>query len=50
MEEAAQHRLGLYHPAADTFGGEFPAFLGKCTNEKIGTFVKPVISGGKAVL
>src|SRR4051794_8252726 len=31
LEEAAQHRLGLYHPAADAFGGEFPRFLEKCS-------------------
>jgi acyl-CoA dehydrogenase len=47
LEEAAQHRLGLYHPAADAFGGEFPQFLEECSNEQIERFVKPAIQEGK---
>ena len=46
-EEAAQHRLGLYHPAADAFGEELPSFLETCTREQINTFVKPAIQEGK---
>jgi acyl-CoA dehydrogenase len=47
LEEAAQHRLGLYHPAADAFGGEFPSFLEKCSKEQIEGYVKPAIKQGK---
>jgi acyl-CoA dehydrogenase len=47
LEEAAQHRLGLFHPAADAFGGEFPRFLEKCSDEQIEWFVKPAIKEGK---
>jgi acyl-CoA dehydrogenase len=47
LEEASQHRLGLFHPAADAFGGEFPSFLEKCTNEQIEMYVKPAIKQGK---
>ncbi|MCH6264640.1 acyl-CoA dehydrogenase family protein [Neobacillus citreus] len=47
LEEAAKHRLGLYHPAADAFGGEFPSFLEKCTKQQIDTYIKPAISQGK---
>jgi acyl-CoA dehydrogenase len=47
LEEAAQHRLGLYHPAADAFGGEFPRFLGRCSSEQIEWLVKPAIKEGK---
>jgi acyl-CoA dehydrogenase len=47
LEEAAQHRLGLYHPAADAFGGEFPSFLEKCSQEQIELYVKPAIKEGK---
>jgi acyl-CoA dehydrogenase len=47
LEEATQHRLGLFHPAADAFGGEFPRFLEKCSNEQIEWFVKPAIKEGK---
>jgi acyl-CoA dehydrogenase len=47
LEEAAQHRLGLYHPAADAFGGEFPSFLEKCSEEHIERYVKPAIKEGK---
>jgi acyl-CoA dehydrogenase len=47
LEEAAQHRLGLYHPAGDAFGGEFPCFLEKCSQEQIDEFVKPAINNGK---
>lgn len=46
-EEAAQHRLGLFHPAADAFGEELPRFLEKCTEEQINTYVKPAIQQGK---
>lgn len=47
LEEAAQHRLGLYHPAGDAFGGEFPRFLERCSNEQIEWLVKPAINEGK---
>ncbi|WP_066253000.1 acyl-CoA dehydrogenase family protein [Neobacillus drentensis] len=47
LEEASQHRLGLYHPAVDAFGGEFPRFLEECTNEQIEWLVKPAIKEGK---
>ncbi|MGG3471440.1 acyl-CoA dehydrogenase family protein [Neobacillus pocheonensis] len=47
LEEAAKHRLGLYHPAADAFGGEFPRFLEKCTTEQIDRYIRPAISQGK---
>ncbi|SEN71976.1 Acyl-CoA dehydrogenase [Mesobacillus persicus] len=46
-EEAAKHRLGLYHPAADAFGEELPSFLEQCTLEQIETYVKPAIERGK---
>lgn len=47
LEEASQHRLGLFHPAADAFGGGIPAFLEKCSPEQIDTYVKPAIKEGK---
>ncbi|WP_342431408.1 acyl-CoA dehydrogenase family protein [Neobacillus sp. FSL H8-0543] len=47
LEEAAQHRLGLYHPAGDAFGGEFPRFLEKCSNEQVEWLIKPAITEGK---
>nr|WP_263326643.1 acyl-CoA dehydrogenase family protein [Neobacillus sp. Marseille-Q6967] len=47
LEEAAKHRLGLYHPAADAFGGEFPSFLEKCSKEQIEKYIKPAIEQGK---
>ncbi|HHW37386.1 MAG TPA: acyl-CoA/acyl-ACP dehydrogenase [Bacillales bacterium] len=46
-EEAAQHRLGLYHPAGDAFGEELPRFLEKCTEEQIEKYVKPAVKQGK---
>jgi alkylation response protein AidB-like acyl-CoA dehydrogenase len=47
LEEAAQHRSGLFHPAANAFGGEFPRFLEKCSEEQIESYVKPAIKEGK---
>ena len=46
-EEAAKHRLGLYHPAADSFGEELPSLLENCTQEQIDHYVKPAIEHGK---
>jgi acyl-CoA dehydrogenase len=48
LEEAAQHRLGLYHPAADAFGDDFPSFLAKCSEQQIEMYVKPAIKSGKS--
>ena len=48
FEEAAQHRLGLFHPAADAFGDEFPIFLEKCSEQQIEMYVKPAIKSGKS--
>lgn len=45
-EEAAQHRLGLFHPASDAFGEEVPIFLEHCTQDQIGKFVKPAVQQG----
>lgn len=47
LEEAAKHRVGLYHPAADAFGGEFPSFLEKCSVEQIEKYIRPAIAKGK---
>ncbi len=47
FEEASKHRFGLYHPAAEAFGGDFPSFLKKCNEEQIERFVKPAINGSK---
>lgn len=47
LEEAAKHRLGLYHPAGDAFGGDFPSFLDKCSQEQVDKYIKPAISLGK---
>jgi acyl-CoA dehydrogenase len=46
-EEAAQHRLGLYHPAADGFGEELPSLLDNCSPEQIEAYVKPAVNHGK---
>lgn len=46
-EEAAKHRLGLYHPAGDAFGEELPSFLENCTQEQVETYVKPAVRDGK---
>ena len=46
-EEAAQHRLGFYHPAGDAFGEELPSFLEKCTQGQIEKYVIPAIEQGK---
>jgi acyl-CoA dehydrogenase len=47
LEEASQHRFGIYHPAADAFGGEFPSFLEECNEQQIERFIKPAIKNGK---
>ncbi|USK72489.1 acyl-CoA dehydrogenase family protein [Peribacillus asahii] len=47
VEEASKHRFGLYHPAADVFGGGFPSFLTECTNKQQESFVKPAMKTGK---
>jgi len=46
-EEAAQHRLGLYHPAVDCFGSELPSLLENCTPKQIKKYVKPAVIQGK---
>jgi len=46
-EEAAQHRLGLFHPALGAFGEELPSLLKNCSLEQIEAYVKPVVSQGK---
>ena len=46
LEEAAQHRLGLFSPAAGAFGQEFPSILENCTQEQIEKYVKPSIRKG----
>lgn len=46
-EEAAKHRLGLYHPAGDAFGEEIPSFLEKCTQEQIEHYILPAVRQGK---
>ncbi|MFJ7726823.1 acyl-CoA dehydrogenase family protein [Neobacillus sp. NPDC097160] len=46
-EEAAQHRLGLYHPAVDGFSAELPSFLEKCSPRQIEKYVKPAVIEGE---
>ncbi|MEH7380431.1 acyl-CoA dehydrogenase family protein [Bacillus sp. JJ1533] len=46
-EEASQHRLGIYHPAGDSFGEELPNILEKCKQNQIEKYVKPAIKQGK---
>lgn len=46
-EEAAQHRLGFYHPSGDAFGEEIPSFLERCTKDQIETYVKPAVQDGR---
>lgn len=48
MEEAAKHRFGLYHPAADAFGSDFPSFLEKCSAEQMEKYVKSALEQGKS--
>lgn len=47
VEEASKHPFGLYHPAADVFGGAFPSFLTECTNKQRDYFVKPAMKTEK---
>ncbi|CAH2715162.1 putative acyl-CoA dehydrogenase fadE25 [Neobacillus rhizosphaerae] len=46
-EEAAQHRLGFYHPAVDGFGAELPSLLENCSPRQIAEYVIPAVSQGK---
>lgn len=47
VEEASKHSFGLYHPAADVFGGVLPSFLAECTDEKLDNLVKSSLRTGK---
>lgn len=46
MEEAAQHRLGFFNPAAGAFGKDIPSFLNDYSNIKIDDLVHKAIESG----
>lgn len=46
-EEAAQHRMGGYHPGAGAFGPEIPPIVYEGTKQQIERYVIPAIQQGK---